>query len=70
MTFYFHPDAEIELQHAINYYEEVRKGLGFDFSSEVYTSIQRAVSLPKAWAIVEGDIRRSLVARFPFGIFY
>ena len=37
MSFYFHPEAETELQNAINYYE---------------------------------DIRRSLVARFPYGILY
>ncbi len=70
MNFFFHPDAEIELEQAIDYYENVRQGLGFDFATEAYTAIKRATSLPKAWAIVEGDIRRSLVYRFPFGILY
>ena len=70
MNFSFHPDAEIELHQAINYYEEVRNGLGFDFATEVYAAIQRAATLPEAWAVINGDIRRSLVSRFPFGILY
>lgn len=70
MTFSFHPDAEIELHQAINYYEEVRLGLGLDFATQVYAAIQRAASLPEAWAVINSDIRRSLVSRFPFGILY
>ena len=70
MTFAFHPDAETELQQAINYYEGVRSGLGFDFATEIHAAIKRAVSLPEAWAVIDGDVRRSLVSRFPFGILY
>jgi len=44
--------------------------LGRDFALEVYSSIQRSVSLPTAWAVIDGDIRRSLVSRFPYGILY
>jgi len=36
VKFSFHPDAEIELEQAINYYEDIRLGLGFDFATEVY----------------------------------
>lgn len=52
MNFFFHPDAEIELEQAVNYYENVRQGLGFDFATEAYAAIKRARSLPKAWAII------------------
>ena len=68
MSFSFHPDAEIELNEAIDYYEGIEPGLGNDFATEVYSTIQRSVSLPMAWAIIDGDIRRSLVNRFPYGI--
>ena len=53
MSFYFHPDAEIELQQAINYYEGSRVNLGYDFALEVYAAIHRAGSMPKAWAEIE-----------------
>jgi hypothetical protein len=70
MSFSFHPEAEIEFNDAIDYYEKVELGLGYDFAIEVYSTIKRTVSLPKAWSVIEGDIRRSLVKRFPYGILY
>lgn len=70
MSFRFHPDAERELREAVDYYEDVEPGLGYDFSVEVYSSVQRAVSYPKAWPILDGSIRRALVRRFPFGVLY
>ena len=65
MNFTFHPEAEEEFNHAIDYYEAIRPGLGYDFSIEIYTAIQRSVGLPETWPILAGEIRRSLVRRFP-----
>lgn len=70
MSFSFHPEAEKEFNKAIDYYEDIEPGLGYDFALEVNSSINRSVDFPKAWAILEGDVRRSLVRRFPFGILY
>lgn len=70
MSFYFHSDAEAELLAAINYYEGIRADLGHDFALEVYSAIQRAVSMPKSWALIDVNIRRSLVSRFPYGVLY
>jgi len=70
MSFYLHPDAEAELLAAIAYYEEIRTDLGHDFAVEVYSAIQRAVSMPESWALIDANIRRSLVSRFPYGVLY
>jgi len=70
VNFYFHPDAETEFNDAIDHYEEKQNDLGLDFALEVYMTIDRILSFPKAWPIVEGEIRRSLVNRFPYGILY
>ena len=70
MSFSFHPEAETEFNEAIDYYEGIELGLGYDFAIEVYSTIQRTVSLPKAWSVIEGDVRRSLVKRFPYGVLY
>ena len=70
MTFLFHPEAEAEFNRAIDYYEEVEPALGFDFAIEVQSAIQRSVTLPKAWPVIEDEIRRCLVRRFPFGVLY
>ncbi len=70
MTYSFHPEAEEEFIGAIDYFEEVEIGLGYDFAVEVYSSIERTTSFPKAWPVLEGDIRRCLVGRFPYGVLY
>lgn len=70
MTYSFHPEAEAEFVKAIDYYEECEVGLGYDFAVEVYSAIERIMAHPKAWPILEEDMRRSLVRRFPFGIIY
>lgn len=70
MIYSFHPDAEEEFNKAIEYYEEIEAGLGYDFAVEVYSTIQRSVAYPEAWSILEGEIRRSLVRRFPYGVLY
>jgi len=70
MKYTFHPNAELEFQGAISYYEECQNGLGYDFSFEVYSAIKRIVNNPKAWTILEDDIRRCMTNRFPYGIIY
>lgn len=54
MKFAFHPPAEAEFNDAIEYYEEIEPGLGYDFAPEVYATIQRSVALPKAWPVIDG----------------
>jgi len=49
MTYKFHPEAELELNHAINYYEECQPRLGIEFADEVFQTIHRILDFPKAW---------------------
>jgi plasmid stabilization system protein ParE len=70
MTFSFHPEAEEEFLEAINYYEDRERGLGYDFSIEVFATIQNIVIYPTAWPVIEESIRRCLVHRFPYGVLY
>lgn len=70
MTFSFHPDAEEEFLAAIDYYEEREAGLGHDFSIEVFKAMQGIAAYPNAWPVVEDDVRRCLINRFPFGVLY
>lgn len=70
MTFSFHPEAGEEFQAAVAYYEERQPGLGLDLALEVHSAIDRILAYPRAWPPVEGEIRRCLVRRFPYGILY
>ena len=70
MKFSFHPDADTEFFASIEYYEQCESGLGHDFSIEVYSAVQIILKHPTAWLIIEDDVRRCLINRFPFGILY
>ena len=70
MIFSFHPEAEAEFNETIEYYEACEQGLGYDFSIEVFDGIQKIVNYPTAWPLIEEDVRRCLVNRFPCGIIY
>ncbi len=70
MNYSFHPDAEVEFNVSIDYYEECKQNLGLEFANEVYKTIQRILDFPNAWQILDEDIRRCLTNRFPFGIIY
>jgi toxin ParE1/3/4 len=70
MTFAFHPEAEAEFSAAIDYYESVNTGLGVDFSIEISSTVQNIVDYPTAWPVLEDDMRRCLVNRFPYGVLY
>lgn len=65
MSFHFHPDAEAEFSEAIQYYEDVEPGLGQDSAVEVYSAVRRAIAYPRVWMVLEREVRRSLVRRFP-----
>lgn len=70
MKFSFHPEAQAEFFKAVTYYEECEVGLGDDFALAIDEALQRIVDFPNAWHILEGDVRRCLTHRFPFGILY
>ena len=38
MNVLFHPDAELELNAVIDYYEAIENGLGYDFSLEIISA--------------------------------
>jgi len=70
MNYAFHSEAEAEFKYAIDYYESYAEGLGYDFAVEVYSTIEQIVACPKAWAILEEEVRRCQTRRFPYGVLY
>lgn len=70
MRVIFHPEAEAELNQAIDWYEACSPRLGGDFADEIHAAVQRALALPFAWAEIRPGIRRVLTRRFPYGVLY
>ena len=70
MKYSFHPEAKIELNEGVSYYEKCQPGLGLDFLKEVYATIQRILEYPLGWTPLSANTRRCLTNRFPYGIVY
>ena len=70
MDYIFHPLAHNELNDSFDYYENLQKGLGIEFSKEIFSGIQRILSFPRAWTPITKLCRRCIVIRFPYGIIY
>jgi len=70
MKFRFHPEALEEYEQSARYYRSIDSRLSWRFVEEVEATIRRMRRHPLAYAIVEEDVRRSLVKKFPFGIYY
>jgi toxin ParE1/3/4 len=66
----FHPDAERELQDATIWYDHQRKGLGAEMFLCVDESIARILDNPLQYPMIHKNIRRTVVRRFPFAIFF
>jgi plasmid stabilization system protein ParE len=63
-------NAEIELAEAVDWYEAQKPGLGDDFLSEFDAALERLTESPFQYQIIEDDIRRAPIRRFPYGILY
>ncbi len=66
----YHPKAADEYDEAIDYYEDCQTGLGKQLTQEIDASIKLILTFPTAWTLLEGEIRRILIRRFPFGLLY
>jgi hypothetical protein len=62
--------AEIELDHAVQWYEAQAPGLGQTFLIEVLSAVDRIERFPAAWHPMGEGIRRCRLTRFPYGRIY
>ncbi len=63
-------ETERELIAAAQYYESSRPGLGAAFLDEAERAFTELAQFPSRWRIVRIDVRRGLLARFPYAFFY
>ena len=63
-------EAQTEFYEAFDYYEGKQAGLGLDFAARVERVFDRIAANPQMHCIVFADIRKAVVTRFPYCIFY
>jgi len=70
MVIRFTPDADAELAEARQWYAHQRADLDFEFMGYIDDALSRVVRNPNSYPIVYRTLRRVVVRRFPFAIFY
>ncbi|HJZ82287.1 MAG TPA: type II toxin-antitoxin system RelE/ParE family toxin [Pyrinomonadaceae bacterium] len=62
--------AELDFAGAQVWYESQQSGLGAEFRTEVSRVIDRLVETPLIYQKAHRDVRRAIVRRFPYLIWY
>ena len=63
-------DASRELGEAALWYEDRSAGLGHDFLRAVDASFAQIQRTPHVFPVVHGSIRRALLRRFPYAVYF
>lgn len=64
------PEAENDIAATAQWYEERRPGLSLEFRSALDQTLSSIESNPELYARVYRSLRRALLRRFPYGVFY
>lgn len=64
------PFAEKDIKATVFYYKEQNKGLEIAFIDILDSSLKEILKNPEAFPIVKFDIRKFVIRKFPFCIYY
>jgi len=64
------PEAQTDISEAARWYEDREIGLGLRFLREIRTSLQHINDNPLRFPIIEKDVRRALLNKFPYSIYF
>jgi toxin ParE1/3/4 len=70
MRVIYHPEAELELIEAAQFYEKRVPTLGAQFLDAADDALGVIQQAPERWRIIEADVRRYLMPRFPYAVYY
>ena len=62
--------AALEIVEAYEWYQEQHPGLGFEFLEALDEQFQAIIQSPQLYAQIHRGVRRALLRRFPYGVFY
>jgi len=68
--FILRPRAERDIQSTFDWYESQRPGLGDEFLVSLRERLETIRGFPETFPVLYRDIRRAVVSRFPYVVFY
>ena len=66
----FHELASMELAEAVAYYDNKTEGLGDRLVAEVRSAVSYVEEYPQSSPVISRGVRRKVLAKFPFDLFY
>ncbi len=66
----FHPEAQLDFDEAVAFYNEQQPDLGNDFANEVERALDVIDEHPEAYPVEHGHTRKFVLPRFPFSVMY
>lgn len=60
----------MDISDAYKWYEAQRKGLGENFLLCIEQALSKILRNPENFSVVYRDVRRAMIQRFPFGVFF
>ena len=64
------PRADLDVAATFDWYEKEQAGLGQDFLDELRATYDRVAGAPLAYQGLRSGIRRALVRRFPYAVYF
>jgi|SRR5215471_14531235 len=62
--------AKAEMDESIAWYDNQRERLGSELALEIDRTLARISQNPGQFPLIRGEIRRALLRRFPYGIYF
>jgi hypothetical protein len=66
----YHAEAFADAAKAFSWYEAQRAGRGWEFEAALSDMLNLLLPMPEAVPVVHRGLRRALIRRFPYAIYY
>jgi plasmid stabilization system protein ParE len=70
MSSRFHQLAAAELSEAVAYYDTKVEGLGDHLLAEIRAAVAYIEDFPESSPIIDREVRRKVLVKFPYDLFY
>lgn len=70
MTVEYHPAVQRELEEIRDWYNGRIQGLGGEFIDEFERQVLKIAASPDRWMVISKDIRRAMMQRFPYVVYF
>ena len=64
------PQADIDIEATFRWYENEQTGLGLEFLDELRAAYDRIVDGPFKYLQLRSNMRRALLKRFPYAVYF